>query len=164
MVIVKPCTLSFQYEHAPDRPVVEFSARVIERNKAQGKITDQRCNERLEYAPGNYHIMINTFPQIDRNEDVEFDEAVISIPQPGFAKFVSDGKLQTAELFKQEGDKFLYFHTLDVNEAVKRPLRIQPGIYQIHYHKGPSKLPSADVVVSFLIKATEETTIEIGTK
>ncbi len=160
-VIVKPCSLSFRYEKAPSRPVVEFSARVIERNKSQGKITDQRCNERLEYAPGNYHIMINTFPQIDRNADIEFDELAIDIPQPGFAKFIADPNLKTAELYKQEGDKFLMFHTLDVTEAVKHPVRIQPGIYQVHYHKSKG---APDVVVTFLIKATEETSIELNTK
>jgi len=160
-VIVKPCTLSFRYDKAPNRPVVEFSARVIERNKAQGQVTDQQCNQRIEYPPGNYHIMINTFPQIDRNEDVDFDEAVITIPQPGFVKFVSDGSIKDIRLYDQQGDKFMHFSTLSVAEATKQPVRMQPGIYQVHYQKGTNKL-APEVVISFMVKATEDVTVELN--
>ena len=162
VVIVKPCTLSFEYAKAPNRPVVEFVARVIERNKVQGgRVQDQRCNERLEYEPGNYHIMINTFPQIDRNEDIDFNEAVITIPQPGFAKFVYDDRIKTTDLYKQEGDKFLYFHTLNLSDVAVQPLRIQPGMYEAHFRKAPAIPGAKDIVITFLVKATETVIIEL---
>ena len=161
MVIVHPASLSFEYEKAPNRPIVEFVARVIERNKAQGRVQDQKCNERLEYDPGNYHIMINTFPPIDRNVDMDFSESVILIPQPGFGKFIADDNIKTTDLYKQEGDKFLYFYTLNLSDPASKHLRIQPGMYQAHFRKGPAGPLSKDQVITFLIKATEENIIEI---
>jgi hypothetical protein len=161
-VVVHPCSLSFDYDKAPNRPVTEFMARVIERNKIQGgRVQDQRCNERLEYEPGNYHIMINTFPQSDRNVDVDFNEVVITIPQPGFGKFVTDGSIKTADLYMQEGDKFTQFHTLNLNDPINQHRRIQPGYYQVRFKKGPAGPLQKEVVISFIIKANEEQTIEI---
>ncbi len=161
IVIVHPASLSFEYNKAPNRPVSEFMARVIERNRPEGgRVQDQKCNERLQYDAGNYHIMINTFPQIDRNVDMDFSESVILIDQPGFGKFPSDGSIKTADLYKQEGDKFLYFHTLNLSDPINQHRSIQPGIYQAHYKKGPAGPLQKEVSITFMIKATEETIIE----
>ncbi len=160
-VIVHPCTLSFEYAKAPNRPVSEFMARVIERNKTQGRVQDQKCTERLEYEPGNYHIMINTFPQIDRNEDIDFNEAVITIPQPGFGKFITEGSIKTVDLYKQEGDRFLYFSTLNLGDPINQHRSIQPGAYQVHFKKVPAIPGAQEQVITFYIKATEVQTIEI---
>ena len=160
-VTIPPTSLSFQYAGAPDRPVVEFVARVIERNKTQGRVQDQKCNARLEYDPGNYHIMINTFPQIDRNEEIDFFESVITIPQPGFVKFIFDPKLATSVLYKQEGDRFAAFHTLNMKDVATQPLRMQPGEYQVHYRKGPGGPSVSEKVKIFFVKAKETTTVEL---
>ena len=105
--------------------------------------------------------MINTFPQIDRNVDMDFSESVILIDQPGFGKFISDGTIKTADLYKQEGDKFLYFYTLNLSDPANQHKSIQPGIYQAHFKKGPAGPLQKDVPITFMIKATEETIIEI---
>lgn len=161
-VTVLPASLSFAYDDAPKRPIVEFVARVTERNKAQGRVVDQKCTAELEYDPGNYHIMINTFPQIDRNVDLDFAETIIHIPQPGFVNFTHDDKTRTVILYKQEGDKFLSFHTLDLKDVATQPLRMQPGEYQAHYHNGPGGNSSAsEKVVTFFVKATQTTTVEL---
>ena len=161
-VIVPPASLYFYYDGAPKRPVTEFVARVTERNKAQGRVQDQKCTEELEYAGGNYHIMINTFPQIDRNTDIDFGETGIAIPQPGFVNFMHDDKIQLVVLYKQEGDKFLSFHTLDLKDPSTQPLRIQPGEYQAHYHSGPGGNSYAnEKVVTFFVKATKTTDVEL---
>ena len=161
-VTVKPASLSFAYDNAPERPIVEFMARVTERNKAQGRVQDQKCTAALEYDPGNYHIMINTFPQIDRNTDIDFDETIIQIPQPGFVKFTHDDKTRVVVLYKQEGDRFLSFHTLDLKDVDTQPLRIQPGAYQAHYHKGPGGASASEKVITFLVKATQLTTVDLN--
>jgi len=160
-VTVPPASLSFAYADAPERPITEFVARVTERNKAQGRVQDQKCTQELEYAAGNYHIMINTFPQIDRNTDIDFGETVITIPQPGFTKFIHDEKIQLVVLYDQEGDKFLPFHTIDLKDISTQPLRIQPGEYQAHYHSGPGGQYASEKVVTFFVKAKMETTVEL---
>lgn len=160
-VTVPPASLSFAYADAPERPITEFVARVTERNKSQGRVQDQKCTQELEYADGNYHIMINTFPQIDRNTDIDFGETVITILQPGFVKFVHDDKIQLVVLYDQEGDKFLPFHTIDLKDMSTQPLRIQPGAYQAHYHSGLGGQYASEKVVPFIVKATMETTVEL---
>lgn len=160
-VVIKGTSLSFAYKDAPDRPVNEFEATVIERNKAQGRVQVQKCTELLEYEPGNYHVTINTFPQDVRNVDLDFNETEIQIAQPGFAKFMATGAAKSVDLYQRLGDKFLKFYTLDLNDPRSQHLQIQPGEYQAHYLKYPGKPSSAEIVVNFLIKATQETEITI---
>ena len=161
IVKVVAASLSFQYRDDDNRPVTEFVATVIERNKPQGRVQNQKCTELLEYEPGNYHIVINTFPQDVRNVDIDFNEVVISISQPGFAKFVAEGKTRSVALYQRLGDKFLQFHTLDLNDPNSQHLQIQPGEYQAHYQKGPGQASMAEKVVPFLIKATQTTEVLI---
>jgi hypothetical protein len=158
-VTVQNTSLSFAYHDAPQRPVKEFSAVVTERNKAQGRVQNQKCTELLEYEPGNYHIIINTFPQDVRNVDLDFNETEIEILQPGFAKFTSDGKAHDITLWRRLGDKFLQFYGLDIKDPMSQHLQIQPGEYQVHYQKGPGQKSAAEKVVPFLIKATQETEV-----
>ncbi len=159
IVTVNKASLSFQYANNIPRPVTEFAAKVIERNKTNGKIVDQPCTERLEYEPGNYHVIINTFPQDVRNLDLDFDEKVIKILQPGFAKFVSEPEMTSVTLYQRLGDKFLSFHTMSLRDPEAQHLRIQPGEYQAHYHKGPGGARASEKVVVFIVKPTEETEV-----
>ena len=161
-ITVLPASLSFAYADAPKRPINEFVARVTERNKAQGRVQDQKCTAALEYDAGNYHIMINTFPQIDRNVDLDFEETVITIPQPGFVKFNHDDNLRSVTLYNQQGDKFAFLQTINLNDPAAQPLRIQPGEYQAHYHKGPGQASVSEKVVIFFVKATQTTEVELN--
>ncbi len=164
-VVIKNTSLSFYY-YTPGslaespRQIKEFSAIVTERNKAQGRINNQKCSDIVEYEPGNYHIEINTFPVDIRNVDLDFNQTEIGIPQPGFAKFNNlDGKAHDITLWRRLGDKFLQFYRLDIKSPVSQHLPIQPGEYQVHYQKGPGQRGMAEKVVTFLIKATEETEV-----
>jgi hypothetical protein len=161
IVKVNNASLSFAYYNAPDRPVTEFEATVIERNRSAGRVQNQKCTELLEYEPGNYHIVINTFPQDVRNVDIDFNEVEIQILQPGFAKFNSDGKTRYVKLYQHLGDKFLQFHTLDLGDPASQHLQIQPGEYQAHYQKGPGQANMSEKVVPFLIKSAQVTEVEI---
>lgn len=155
-VVLKATSLSFSYAGDPDRPVEEFAAIVTERNKAQGRVQKQKCTELIEYEPGNYHIEINTFPVDIRNVDLDFNETVIEIMQPGFAKFSGDPTARNITLWRRLGDKFTQFFLLDMNNPASQHLQIQPGEYQVHYQKG--KLPG-EKVVQFLIKTKQETEV-----
>jgi hypothetical protein len=156
-VTVKNTTLSFAYADDPERPVKEFAAVVIERNKAQGRVQNQKGTEHIEYEPGNYHIDINTFPIDRRNVDLDFDaETVITIPQPGFAKFTAQGDTKSVSLYQRLGDKFLNFFSFNLSDPRSQHLQIQPGEYQVHYQKAGSP---GEQVVQFLIKSTKETEV-----
>ena len=160
-IVVNKASLSFEYVGAPNRPVKEFSAVVTQRNRANGTITQQKCTDKLEYEPENYHVEINTFPLDIRNIDLDFDESVIRIPQPGFAKFVAEEGMNSVTLYEQFGDKYRSFSTIKLSDPVAKHLQIQPGKYEAHYHKGPGGPNASEKVVIFLIKATEETVIEL---
>jgi hypothetical protein len=168
IVTVKNTSLSFAYERTPGekgppRPVSEFRAIVTERNKAQGRVENQACTDRLLYEPGNYHIEINTFPMDMRNLDIDIDgEWVITIPQPGFAKFVSDGKVRSVDLFQHLGDKFVRFSTINLSDPRSQHLQIQPGKYQAHYQRGPGQSYATEQVKLFRIKPNEETQIDLN--
>ena len=158
-VKVKNVSLSFAYFFDPGRPVKEFGARVIERDKPKGRVQDQLCTATLEYEPGNYHIRISTFPEDVRNVDLDLDdETVIQILQPGFVKFTSDSK-QVVTLYKEDGNKFASFHQLDLNDPRSQHLQIQPGQYQVHYHKGPGGSSVSEKVLPFIIKSNETTEV-----
>lgn len=159
-VTVKNTTLSFAYSDARERPVKEYAAVVTERDKPQGgRVQNQKCTERIEYEPGNYHIMINTFPIDRRNVDLDFDaETVITIPQPGFAKFTAQADVKTVSLYQRLGDKFLNFYSLNLSDPRSQHLPIQPGEYQVHYQR-PGVLK--EEVVQFLIKSTQDTEVII---
>ena len=159
---VKDYSLYFYYENAPTRPVTEFEATVIQRNTANGKVAVQKCSEKKEYEPGNYHITINTFPINDRNMDLDaMTEGGIAIAQPGFAKFTSEVNTSSIALYKELGDKFVQFATLNLNDPRCQHLQIQPGRYQVHYNNGTSKFASSERVITFFIKSLQETEIKL---
>ena len=161
-VTVPPISLYFYYIDAPNRPVNEFTAIVTERNKAQGRVQQQKGTEKIKYESGNYHVEINTFPLLIKNIDLDIMDSGIGIPQPGFAKFVSDGKVRSVRLYQRLGDKFLQFYTLDLNDPRSQHLQIQPGEYQVHYPKGPGQPATSEYVKLFRIKATEVTQIDLN--
>ncbi len=160
-ITVSKASLVFEYANNLDRPVSEFTATVIERNKANGRVQAQKCTDRLEYEPGNYFVDINTFPRDKRNLDLDFGEKVIKIPQPGFVKFVADPGIGSVVLYEQLGDKFLSFATVRLSDYTSQNLQIQPGMYQAHFRSGPGGPAASEKVVVFVVKATEVTQVEL---
>lgn len=160
IIKVEKASLSFEYAGNPSRPVKEFKAIVTQRNRANGTITSQYCDQKLAYEPENYHVEINTFPQDIRNIDLDFDEKVIRIPQPGFAKFAAMDGATSVTLYEQFGDKYRPFHTFPTSDPALNHLQIQPGKYEAHFHmNGPPGTP--EKVVVFIVKATQETAVEM---
>lgn len=160
IVTVEKASLSFEYIGNESRPVKEFRATVTQRNRTNGSITTQRCDEKLAYEPENYHVEINTFPLDIRNLDLDFDEKVIRIAQPGFARFAAMTGATSVTLYEQFGDKYRPFHTFPVSDPSLGHLQIQPGKYEAHFHMdGPPGTP--EKVVVFFVKATQETVVEL---
>jgi hypothetical protein len=160
-VKVPNASLSFEYGDNHGRPVSEFVATVIERNKPNGKIRNQKGTEKLEYEPGNYHVIINTFPQEVRNIDLDFSEKVIDIPQQGFANFSAEAGITSLTLYQRLGDKFLAFHTFATIDPSLSHLQMYPGEYQAHYRKGPGGPSASEKVIPFIIRSTQDTKIEL---
>ncbi len=159
-VVVKNTTISFAYGDNRTRPVTEFVAQVIERNKKRGRVNLQKCTEAVEYEPGSYHIEINTFPKDVRYLDLDFDvETIIRIPQPGFAKFTPQTNATKVTLYQRSGDKYMEFATLELDNPSMQHLQIQPGEYQAHYQKGPTKSFASEKVKPFQIRSAQETEI-----
>ncbi len=159
---VKNYSLYFYYIGNESRPVTEFSALVIQRNVANGKETVQKCTDRLEYEPGNYHIVISSFPEDIRNIDLDDNSAGgIGIEQPGFVKFTNDVKAASVILWKQTGERFISFRTISLSDPVSQHLQIQPGKYQVQYNNGTSNLSSSDRVIPFEIKSNKETEVTL---
>lgn len=159
-VKVHKASLSFEYGGNLKRPVSEFAAMVIERNKVEGgTIVNQKCTDKLEYEPGNYHVVINTFPQDVRNIDLDFNEKVITLLQPGFVKFSAADGIPAVKLYQQLGDKYRQFHILPLSDPSAKHLQIQPGKYQAHYNKGPGGTYASEKVVEFVVKSNEETEV-----
>ena len=153
-----PARLSFYYQGGGLRPVTEFVARITERSNPRGRVYIQKCNEDLEYAAGNYHVSINTLPPTERNFDLDSTETMIVIPQPGFANFIHDDNIRQVILYKQDVDWYAPFDTLDMNTPAAKPLMIQPGYYEAHYHNGRD---AKEKIVSFFIKPAKTQNVKL---
>ena len=155
-VKVNNFTLFFRYDGAPDRPVKEFTATVTQRNVNNGKMIEQKCSDRKEYEPGNYHIVVHSFPEEVFNADLDDFSRGLTIAQPGFVKFTSEVNTNTIGLYKELGDKFLQFATLNLSDPKTQHLQIQPGKYQVHYNNGQTKFAAPERVITFIVKSTQE--------
>lgn len=161
-VKVKDFSLIFYYYGDMNRPVKEFEAKVTQRNVPNGKVVTQKCIERLEYEPGNYHIEINTLPRDVRNLDLDAEGAgSIGIPQPGFANFINDVNATEVTLWYQRGDRFIGFYNLKMNDPLAKHFMLQPGKYQVHYSNGTSKFSTSDRVKEFTIKSLANTDVSL---
>lgn len=161
-IVGKKYSLSFYYIGNEKRPVKEFQAQVTRLFTGNNKGVLQQCTEKKEYEEGNYHVVINTFPEDIRNTDLTSNmEVRIGIPQPGSAKFVVTAKTSKLVLQKQEGTRFVPFFSLNLNELPGDKIAIQPGNYQAVYNNGQTKFSTSDRVVNFTVSSNKETEVLI---
>ena len=158
---VSCCSLAFAYSDAPDRPVLEFVAKVVNRNMNKYSVSNQKCSNKIKYEPGNYHVIVNTFPQTERNIVLDFTETIILLPQPGFVKFDCSEETTCLILYKLEENNFVAFDTLHLKDIKAQSLRIQPGNYQVHYRKCEGDQSCPEKVTSFYIKTNKEKTVKL---
>jgi hypothetical protein len=161
-IIAKKYSLSFYYIGNEKRPVNEFVAQVTQRNTNNGKVANQRCSDKKEYEEGNYHIVINTFPEDIRNIDLTSGfEGAIGIQQPGTVKFVVTARTKKVILQRQQGDKYMPFFSLNLDELPGNQIAMQPGKYQAVYNNGVTKFSASDRVVPFTVVSNKETDLQI---
>jgi len=159
-VIVKKYTLFFEYEGNKDRPMKEFTATVTQRNVVNGKVVEQKCTEKKEYEPGNYHIVVHTLPETVVYKDLESDYAGgTKIPEPGYAKFTNQSPSRYVVLYHEDGDRFVSFYKLDLTAPAAQHLMIQPGKYQAHYQGSTAGYSSTEKVALFTVTSNQDTEV-----
>ncbi len=133
VINVQPGSISFVYGNNPQKKVSGYTAaiRKIYPDKTQSKY--QKTDDRVQYSPGNYHITVNTLPEMEINVDV----------------FV--GSTSVVQLIKETGkvtlpnqlpSEVIFFHAYSSSykpflrispKSGKRSFDILPGAYMIEY-------------------------------
>jgi len=161
-ITVSNGSLKFEYLGAPDKPVAEFDA-IVNIRFEPGPTVKQRCTSILEYPPGNYYVEINTLPLTKLNTDITFGAVTtLTIAQPGILQFSNTTNVGDVAMFYQLGNKYVRFHGLRINgNPEDQRLRLQPGIYQIHWVKNPSLPFPKESIVEVTIRSGIIATVEL---
>lgn len=161
-VVVGRGSLEFYYPTAPNRPVKEYTAHVSKRFEP-GPVVTQACDTSLPYEPANYHIEINTLPEMMLNVDLDFYSIkVMSIPEAGTLQITNTNKKGIVQFWCQRGDAFVLFHEMNVNGNVEsQKVDFLPGLYQVRYFNEPKTALSKANVVMFRVKSNMVTSIEL---
>ncbi|KAA5533259.1 VWA domain-containing protein [Taibaiella lutea] len=155
-------SLEFYYPSAPNRPVKEYRALVSKRFEP-GPVVKQNCDTVLPYEPANYHIEINTLPQMMLNVDLDFYSVkVMSIPEAGTVQITNTNNKGKVQFWYQHGDAYEPFYEMNVTgNAAAQKIDFLPGLYQVRYFNGPqTSLSKADVVL-FRVKSNMITNLEL---
>lgn len=163
IITVSNGSLRFRYDNSPNRPVSEFGA-IVNIRFEDGPINQkQRCSEELEYAPGNYHVEINTLPVFQLNTDIDFGAITqIDIPEPGFVHFTNTNNIGAVQLFSPLGNRYMRFFGLRVlgNPEAQR-VRLLPGSYEVHWVTNPGTPRAKEEVIKFSVRGNTVTEIEL---
>jgi len=155
-------SLEFYYPSAPNRPVKEYRALVSKRFEP-GPVVKQKCDTILPYEPANYHIEINTLPQMMLNVDLDFNSVkVMSIPEAGTVQITNTTAKGKVQFWYQHGDAYEPFHEMNVtgNPATQK-VDFLPGLYQVRYFNGPQTPLAKANVVLFRVKSNMITNLEL---
>lgn len=160
-IVVTSGSLQFQYRGAPDKPINDFSAVVVQRQVAAGKVIKQKCSAQLQYEPGNYYIEVNTLPVTRRNVEIDFGTTLLEIDQPGYVQFTNQQAMGTIKLLQTLGDSFAAFYNMEIpgNPELQK-LRLQPGAYQARF-RNPKVAYGGEIIVLFKVKSNAITEVEL---
>ncbi len=159
-------TIQFDYIGNASRPVKEFQAIINPRfDNDQGKTRIQECSEKLYYPPGTYYIEINTIPATKfAMVEMDFGEIrSIQLYEPGFLQINNTNNLGTVDFYEPSNDKFVKFHSIEVNGKVsEQKIRMQPparGIYKVVYLKNPAVPELGTIKKTFTIQSNQTTSL-----
>lgn len=156
-------SLEFYYPTAPNRPVKEYRALVSKRFEPGSPVVKQNCDTVLPYEPANYHIEINTLPQMMLNVDLDFYSVkVMSIPEAGTVQIANTNNIGRVQFWYQHGDAYEPFYEMNVpgNPATQK-VDFLPGLYQVRYITGPKTPNTKADVVMFRVKSNMVTNLEL---
>lgn len=156
-VLVNKGSIRFEYKGNPGRPVSEYTAR-INQSVAGGPLFTQKCDEILEYDPGQYNILINTLPpKTESLPELNFGEVtVIRIEETGTLAIGNSfkGIVQLWSLVGANYEPFYDFR-LTGNPADQK-VDLQPGNYKVFFFKD-----GKEQEMKFQIKSNAETSLTL---
>jgi hypothetical protein len=126
-------------------------------------VVKQNCDTVLPYEPANYHIEINTLPQMMLNVDLDFYSVkVMSVPEAGTVQITNTNSKGKVQFWYQHGDAYEPFYEMNVTgNAAAQKVDFLPGLYQVRYINGPQKpMAKADVIL-FRVKSNMITNLEL---
>jgi len=156
-VLVSKGSIRFQYKDNPSRPVSEYTAR-INQSVAGGPLFTQRCDEILEYDPGQYNILINTLPPTTASlPELKFGETtVIDIKENGTLA-IGNGFKGVVQLWSLVGGNYEPFYDFRLNgNPADQKLGLLPGSYKVFFFKD-----GKEQEMKFQIKSNEETSLTL---
>lgn len=156
-------SLEFYYPTAPNRPVKEYRALVSKRFEAGSPVVKQNCDTILPYEPANYHIEINTLPQMMLNVDLDFYSVkVMSIQEAGTVQITNANNIGRVQFWYQHGDAYEPFYEMNVlGNTSAQKVDFLPGLYQVRYITGPKTPNTKPDVVMFRVKSNMVTNLEL---
>lgn len=156
-ILVSKGSIRFQYKDNPNRPVSEYTAR-INQSVAGGPLFTQRCDEILEYDPGQYNILINTLPPTTASlPELKFGETtVIDIKENGTLAIGNSFK-GVVQLWSLVGANYEPFYDFRLNgNPADQKLDLLPGSYKVFFFKD-----GKEQEMKFQIKSNEETSLTL---
>jgi len=156
-ILVSKGSIRFQYQNNPNRPVSEYTAR-INQSVAGGPLFTQRCDEILEYDPGQYNIVINTLPPTTASlPELKFGETtVIDIKENGTLAIGNSFK-GVVQLWSLVGANYEPFYDFRLNgNPAEQKLDLLPGSYKVFFFKD-----GKEQEMKFKIKSNEETSLTL---
>lgn len=156
-VLVNKGSIRFQYRGNPKRPVSEYTAR-INQSVAGGPLFTQRCDEVLEYDPGQYNIQINTLPPTTASlPELKFGEVtVIDIEENGTLAIENNFK-GIVQLWSLVGANYEPFYDFKLNgNPAEQKLELLPGTYKVFFFKD-----GKEQEMKFQIKSNAETLLTL---
>jgi hypothetical protein len=155
-------SLEFYYPSAPNRPVKEYTALVSKRFEP-GPVVKMACDTTLPFEPANYHIEINTLPQMILNVDLDFySTKVMSIPEAGTVQITNLTAKGKVQFWYQHGDAYEPFHEMNImGNAATQKVDFLPGLYQVRYFNGARTPLSKAEIIFFRVKSNMTTSLEL---
>ncbi len=130
---VQPGSISFVYGNNPNKKVTGYTAaiRKIFPDKTQAKY--QQTDERVYYSPGNYHITLNTLPELEINVDVFLGSTSVVqlIKETGEVKIPTELPSEVI-FFQAYSSSFKPFLRISP-KSKERSFNLLPGSYMIEY-------------------------------
>ncbi len=156
-ILVSKGSIRFQYQNNPNRPVTEYTAR-INQSVAGGPLFTQRCDEILEYDPGQYNIVINTLPPTTASlPELKFGETtVIDIKENG-TLVIGNSFKGIVQLWSLVGANYEPFYDFRLNgNPADQKLGLLPGSYKVFFFKD-----GKEQEMKFKINSNEETSLTL---
>ncbi len=156
IIDVKPGSIRFAYGNNPNKEVVGYTASIQKIFPDKKSPKYQKTEERKDYTPGNYHVTLNTLPELELNVDVfEGSTSLVTyVSEPGTLVLPSPlpSEVTLLHTYNSSFKPFLKISNKDKKDNYK----ILPGMYKAQYQKDGSRQEK-----KFYIRSNQTKTLEL---